>query len=127
MTLYLGNNIIAGTSKGKLSEKQDILYQTKAQFVDEIILSNTSNLYSIEPTQNTSITFNTSNIDLTKIVTFELRVSLSSARTLTFPTNIKWLDDSAPDMSEAGLYYLVFRTDDGGLTWLANLQGKWSL
>lgn len=59
--------------------------------------------------------------------TFELCIKMPYVYSITFPNEVKWLDNSAPDMSEVGVYYLVFRYDTNLGNWYANLQGMWSL
>ena len=59
--------------------------------------------------------------------TFELCIKMPTVYSITFPSSVKWLDNEAPDMSEVGVYYLVFRYDNVVGNWYANLQGMWSL
>lgn len=59
--------------------------------------------------------------------TFELCLKMHYAYSITLPSEVKWLDNEAPDMSEVGVYYLVFRYDNVAGNWYANLQGRWSL
>lgn len=93
-----------------------------------IALENKPAIYKITPSDATTFTFSTTNLALesSRSYTFELCVDMSTIQTLTFPSSVKWLNDEAPDLSEAGTYFLVFRTIDGGTNWLGNLQGKWS-
>lgn len=93
-----------------------------------IALENKPTIYKITPAANTTFTFSTTSLTLanTKSYTFELCVVLSSAYSLTFPSSVKWQDGETPDLSEAGTYFLVFRTIDGGTNWLGNLQGMWN-
>ena len=84
-----------------------------------------SNYYTIEPTSATTFTF--PSVSAGKVYTFELKVTLSSVYSLTFPSSVVWMNGETPDMSEAGVYFLVFRTDDGGNTWYGNSQGRWSI
>lgn len=93
-----------------------------------IALENKPTIYKITPLANTTFTFSTTNLTLanTKSYTFELCVDMSTAYSLTFPASVAWQDGETPDLSEAGTYFLVFRSIDGGTTWLGNLQGKWN-
>lgn len=102
-------------------------------------LSLTSSMYKLTPSSNPTISFNRANIKNTissdNIYTFELCIdTTSAARTITFgnsttgdkQTTITWQDGEAPDLSEAGVYFLAFRNIAGSSTWLGNLQGKWN-
>ena len=66
-------------------------------------------------------------VSQTSFSTFELCLKMPTAYSITFPSSVKWLDNEAPDMSEVGVYYLVFRYDNVVKNWYANLQGMWSL
>ena len=77
----------------------------------------------------TTFTFSTSNLHyLTNSIfyTFELKFTLSTVSTLTFPSNIVWQDGQIPDFDTVGTYLIVFRTWDSGTTWVGNLQGYWA-
>lgn len=77
---------------------------------------------------NASFTFNTSELNLTdnESYTFEMKLVMPQVHSLNFPANILWMDNNIPLINEPGVYYVVFRTDDQGTKWYANLQGKWS-
>ena len=94
-----------------------------------ILLDEDVSIYRRNVTSNTTFTFNTSNITFTSTdtVTFELKVTMSTAVTLTFPSTVKWLEGEEPDFSSPGIYYFVFRTDDEGTTWYGNSQGRWDI
>ena len=76
---------------------------------------------------NTTFTFDTTNITLanTKSYTFELCLEMSTVKTLTFPSSVKWQDGETPDMTKTGIYFFAFRTIDAGTTWKGSLQGVW--
>ena len=83
----------------------------------------TSNISS-----GTTFTFNSSNLTYLSnsvFYTFELKFNMTSLTTITFPGNVVWQEDEVPDISEIGNYLFVFRTIDGGTTWIGNLQGFW--
>lgn len=86
-------------------------------------------LYTFEPAANSTLVFDTTGLTLgTGVVpTFELEVTFAStAYTLTFPSDVVWLNDEAPDMSDSGkVYLLAFRKR--GTYWVANLQGSWTI
>ena len=66
-------------------------------------------IYKIEISRSTTFTFNFSQLDENNCYTFELWVSMSTPITLTFPSNVAWLNDEVPDMSEASTYCIVVR------------------
>jgi hypothetical protein len=71
------------------------------------------------------MTFNVANLSSGAYTyTFELWLILSTLYTIAWPSNVKWLDDQAPDLSSTGIYFFAFRR---GGNWLGNMQGRWSL
>lgn len=66
-------------------------------------------IYKIEISQATTFTFDFSQLDENNYYTFELWVSMSTPVTLTFPSDVAWLNDEVPDMSEASTYCIVVR------------------
>ena len=55
---------------------------------------------------------------------FTLIIEMNTLSALTFPTEVKWQDGEAPDMSEANkTYILTFLTIDNGLTWFGMKGG----
>lgn len=94
-------------------------------------------IYKYKPTGACTFSFDTSGIDIDitppstapnyyNAFTFELCVDMSTTvYSLTFPNSVVWQDNTAPTMSSTGVYFLVFRTINGGTTWYGNLQGKW--
>lgn len=118
----LGNSII------NLVESKVINQPIQTLSNGTISLVNKQTIYKITPSAATTFSFSTSNLSLSssKAYTFELCVVMSSVYSLTFPSSVTWQDGETPDLSEAGIYFLVFRTIDGGTNWLGNLQGRWS-
>ena len=118
----LGNTII------NLAESKVINQPIQVLSNGTIALENKQTIYKITPSAATTFTFNASSLSLSssKAYTFELCVVMSTVYSLTFPSSLVWQDGEAPDLSEAGTYFLAFRTIDGGTTWLGNLQGKWN-
>lgn len=57
---------------------------------------------------------------------FTLIINMGSyARTLTFPSSVKWQGGEIPDMSTTNkTYVLTFMTVDGGNTWLGMFGGE---
>lgn len=123
-------------NNSELSDKNLILYSYTGKsfsadggFSINIPLSNDYSIYDSTIDiggKNTNINFNTDNIDTTKTITFEQRLNIQNTPTVTYTNNIKWLNDEAPDFTEDGQYYIAFRSNDGGSTWLANSQGRWN-
>lgn len=102
------------------------LYQTSSTLSSgTIALDNQTVIYKLTPSAATTLTFDTTNVDTTKVITFELCIDMSTAYSITFPASVSWQDATAPDLSQTGTYFLAFRTIDGGTTWFGNLQGKW--
>ena len=112
-------------TEAELNTKQDILTQNMQATGSAISLVSNSNYYTIKPTSATTFTF--PSVSAGKVYTFELKVTLSSVYSLTFPSSVVWMNGETPDMSEVGVYFLVFRTDDGGNTWYGNSQGRWGV
>lgn len=56
---------------------------------------------------------------------FTLVIEAPNATTINFPSNVKWHDGEAPDLSKGGkTYVLSFVTLDNGNTWLGMLGGR---
>ena len=66
-------------------------------------------IYKIELTTATTFTFDWSQLDSEICYTFELWVSMSTPVTLTFPSDVAWLNNEVPDMSEVSTYCIVVR------------------
>ena len=66
-------------------------------------------IYKIEVANATTFTFDFSQLDENNCYTFELWVSMSTPVTLTFPSDVAWLNDEVPDMSETSTYCIVIR------------------
>ena len=102
------------------------IYVPKQTLITSTIsLSDLVTLYTYTVSGNTTFVFSTANLTEknTKVTTFELLISMSTAYTITFPSNVTWLNGDTPDMTETGNYLFAFRTIDGGTTWIGNLQG----
>lgn len=107
------------------STEQSILTQTPMSTGASIELKDTSNYYTIDIAEATTFSF--SGAEEGDVYTFELKMTMNSVYSVEFPSSVKWLNDEVPDVSEAGVYFFVFRTDDGGSVWYGNLQGRWSI
>ena len=122
-----GNTIIDSANISQYIPVQgQSIYQNKTSLTDGTInLADNCSVYLSSPTGDITYTFDTSGLTLlsSKIVTFELLITLpSTSITCTFPT-IKWLDGNEPSLVAGALNVLAFRTVDGGTTWIGNLQG----
>lgn len=92
-----------------------------------IALEKNVTVYKLIPTDGVSLSFDVSNLDLSEnaVITFELFVSMSeTSYSIVFPSSVHWLEENI-DYSDVGNYLFVFRSFDGGSTWLGNLQGVW--
>lgn len=74
-----------------------------------IIFKKDTSIYKIEVANATTFTFDFSQLDENNCYTFELWVSMSTPVTLTFPSDVAWLNDEVPDMSETSTYCIVVR------------------
>ena len=74
-----------------------------------IVFKKNISIYKIEVSNSTTFTFNFNQLDNNNCYTFELWVSMSTPVTLTFPSNVAWLNDEVPDMSEISTYCIVVR------------------
>lgn len=94
---------------------------------DTIVLQQDKVLYYYIIPSSTTFTFSTVNLSLSlsKAYTFELLLYQATAYSLTFPSSVKWQDNTTPTMTASGYYFFAFRTIDGGTTWKGSLQGVW--
>ena len=74
-----------------------------------IIFKKDVSIYKIEVANATTFTCDFSQLDENNCYTFELWVSMSTPVTLTFPSDVAWLNDEVPDMSETSTYCIVVR------------------
>lgn len=101
------------------------IYQKSAAAAATVALADDTVIYTHTPSANTTYTFSTSNLTETgKVITFELLITMgATVRTLTF-NNVTWLNGETPNLSIASqTYLLVFRSFDGGTSWVGNMQG----
>ena len=66
-------------------------------------------IYKIEVNEVTTFTFDFSQLDENNCYTFELWISMLTPVSLTFPSDVAWLNDEAPDMSAVSTYCIVVR------------------
>lgn len=123
-------SVLADVSELK-SNKADKLYQQVISIPNSniITLREDAVIYTKDVSSNTTFVFDTSNLTKqTDFITFELRVNMTTASSITFPSNVVWANGEAPDLSQTGHYFFAFRTfpSSFGLDyWFASLQGKW--
>lgn len=65
---------------------------------------------------NTTFTFNYSNLSGT-CCCFTLILTNGGNYTVTWPSTVKWADDSPPDLTSSGVDVITFLTNDSGSTW----------
>lgn len=90
---------------------------------DRIVLDNYYSIYKTT-VNNSDINFTILSTNLTpfeSIITFELHLNLTTANNITFNTGVTWINGSAPTINEIKNYVIIFRSHDGGTTWIANL------
>ena len=114
----------------KLYQSKNILNEDSNQDVT-IVLNPNDDIYEYTPLQNpNSISIDVSNLEIPvgNYITFEFVINMSAnlftINAETFANNIKWLDNTVPVFNTAGVYYITFRSRDGGNNWIANFEGK---
>ena len=83
-------------------------------------------IYKYTVSANTTFTFSTASLVRTDgALTFELYIVMpSTVYTITFPNNVSWLNGDVPSMSTPSRTdMIVFRSLDGGTTWLGSKEG----
>ena len=80
-----------------------------AAVTKDIVFKKDISVYKIELSVATTFTFDFSELSEDACYTFELWVQMNTPATLTFPSNVQWLDNIAPDMSESSMYCIVIR------------------
>lgn len=99
-----------------------------------VTLQDGISLYQVNPgALDTELTFSTNAIQPAmtaggyNIITFELIVHMTTVQTIDFPENITWLDNIPPTMNAPNKDYLIlFRSYDGGETWIGAPEGSWN-
>ena len=99
----------------------------------DIVFKDNISIYNIDISSATTFTFDFNQLSSDACYTFELWVKMSTVSTLTFPSNVAWLDGSAPDMSEQSTYCIVVRkfpesfVTSGNAVAIINLAYKYNL
>lgn len=74
----------------------------------DIIFEKNTSIYRFIASSATVFTFDISKLDTNNDVnTFEIWIQMNEAQTLTFPSNVEWIDE--PDLTNAGLYCFTIR------------------
>jgi len=98
-------------------------YQNYLAVTNSIILSNEYSVYTHTVSAAESITFDSTNIDLTKIATFELKLYIPTLYTITWGSSISWLNAVTPVIANTGIHYFTFRYDSILSKWLGIYGG----
>lgn len=103
----------------------DSIYQKNVHSANTaIVLQDGVSSYDITITANSTISFDASQLsEPSSMKTFEILVGMQTVCSVTF-AGVSWLDNNAPDMSEASSYLFAFRIYPGWDHWIGNLQGK---
>lgn len=75
----------------------------------------TGNYFTKTISANSTFTFSNAPASGTAY-SFTLRL-IHTAGTVTWPTSVKWWNDTAPTLTTGKTDLFVFSTDDGGITW----------
>lgn len=105
----------------------DELFQNMVELSGAVIaIADTHSIYKRVITANTAFSFNVQNIaTTTKVVTLELFLDIRTLSTITFPSSVRWLNNTAPTIDSANYFLFAFRSFDKGSTWVGNIQGWW--
>lgn len=91
-----------------------------------VALEDNISIYQSSVTKAMNYIFNTSALtNPYSVITFELHLKMSTPFALTFPATVTWAYREAPDLAEGGQYILVFRSFDGGASWVGSLEVRW--
>lgn len=102
------------------------IYQNISQTGNTIYIKEDQTIYPFTVSGDTTFIFNTDNVsvkDGSKAITFELLLTIDTARTIHFPSNVAWLYNESPDLSVAGNHMLTFRSYNGGAKWIGGYGG----
>ncbi|MDD4556507.1 MAG: phage tail protein [Alphaproteobacteria bacterium] len=107
--------------------RPDELFQNMIEIpANTIVIKDTHSIYKKVITTATTLAFNITDITTTtQVVTFEIFLDIRTLSTITFPSNVRWLNDTAPAIDSANYFLFAFRSFDKGVTWVGNIQGWW--
>lgn len=91
-----------------------------------ISLSESYSIYNYAMSGAETITFNSTNINLSKSPTFELRIYMASVYAITWGSTISWVYGSTPAPASVGYHYFTFRYDTTLAKWLGVYGGFYS-
>ena len=91
----------------------------------DLVIDLYSKIYKIDVATATTVTFNIASsyvpILTGNSLTIELDVNMTVVSAITWPVNVTWIGGTAPTFGSIAKYRIVFRTEDAGTTWIANL------
>lgn len=98
----------------------------------DIVLDETQSVYELTPEQNTTITFNTTNLNLLNAnesveVSFTLNIHMSGALQaweITWPASVVW-GNTSPTMTAMADYKFSFTKPKGSSVWVGNQMYSW--
>lgn len=103
------------------------IYDNVSYSLGTVYLTETDTVYIIAPTSNTTITFDTTNLNNldTKFVTFMLVIDCTNGlHEITWPTNVQW-GNISPTMTSNVKYMFSFTKPAGENTWIGNQMYSW--
>ena len=119
-----------GFIKGYLETSNDLnnLLQPIKTSTKDLVIDLYSKIYKIDVAAPTTVTFNIDSsytpILTGNSLTIELDINMTVVSAITWPVNVTWIGGTAPTFGSIAKYRLVFRTEDAGTTWIANLAYK---
>ncbi|MGJ0847408.1 hypothetical protein ACR77J_12025 [Tissierella praeacuta] len=82
-----------------------------------------ANVFKLTLEGATTLSISNTTIDVSQSFTLII-IQPSIAHSINFPANVKWMNETIPDLSTANkVYYLLFDTIDGGVTWHGRFGG----
>ena len=130
-----GGNLISGTpttatevaNKGYVDSFPLSIHAGMVELESSTVtLQDNVTIYKYTVGANTTFSFSTASlVRATGVLTFELYIVMpSTVYTISFPGTVSWLNNEAPSMSTPSKTYMcVFRSLDGGSTWLGSKEG----
>lgn len=130
--ISVNTNSIATTafSHNLINQSANTIYQDMVTLSSgSINLVENKSIYSYLVNADTTFNFITTglpNIGTGRVITFELYLQFgATANAITWPTSVKWLEDTAPTFKANTYYLLAFRTFNNGTNWIGNSQCNW--
>ena len=108
------------------SGKINVELQDDVSIYDMTTASGRSAFITIDTSALTKSTYTQNGYTLNKIITFEMYFPASSyTDNLVWPGNIFWMNGERPTIEVNKNALFAFRSFDGGITWLGNMQCSW--